>query len=387
MPKIFLKICCLLLFQAFVTSGALARVPDNVYKKKNAVVTVYVDDANKKHIASGSGFIVDQDGVIVTNCRVLAKWVKEIENTLYVEVEGGISFPIEELISSRCENNLALFRIKAKDLPAVKLAKDYNPRRGEKIIVIKNPSEYEAAISEGVVQSVNGKNKSFQISSKVAPADSGSPVFNMKGEVVGAAIVQPKKGKNLSFAASIKDIAKQLARYRKPKKVVESTIRSPEPRNEAAPAGKNADDPQFYFSRGTGFDQSKMYQEAIDAYEQSLKIKPDFADAYINLGIDYYELGKYEKAINAFKQAIRIKPDLLSAYNKLGAAYIICGEYSKAIDTFKKVIEVDPNNISAHFNLGIAYFLKGDVFDAQEECLILKDVDKERADSLFDLIN
>jgi tetratricopeptide (TPR) repeat protein len=370
-----------------MTSSALAKAPDSVYKNKNAVVAVYVDDANKKHIESGSGFIVDQDGVIVTNCRVLAKWVKEIGNTLYVEMEGGISFPIEELISSRCENNLALFRIKANDLPAVRLAKDYNPRRGEKIVVIRNPSEYEASLSEGVVLGVSEKNKSFQISPKVAPADSGSPVFNMKGEVVGAAIVQPKKGKSLAFAASIKDIAKQLAKYKKPKEIVESTIRSPMPRNEAAPLENNVADPQFYFSRGTGFDHSKMYQEAIEAYEQSLKIKPDFADAYINIGIDYYELGRYEKAINAFKQAIGIKPDLLPAYNKLGAAYIICGEYSKAIDTFKKVIEVDPNDVSAHFNLGIAYFLKGDVFDAQEECLILKDVDKERADSLFDLIN
>jgi S1-C subfamily serine protease len=155
MPKIFLKtICFSLLLLAFMISNALAKVPDSVLKKKNAVVTVFVDDRNKRHVESGSGFIVDQDGVIVTNCRVIARWIKEIGSTLHVETDGGVSFPLEELISSKCENNLALFRIKANDLPAVKLAKDYNPRPGEKIAIIKKPLESEAAVSEGIVQGI-----------------------------------------------------------------------------------------------------------------------------------------------------------------------------------------------------------------------------------------
>jgi tetratricopeptide (TPR) repeat protein len=388
MPKNFLKtICWLMFFAAFMASGAFAKVPDSIFKKKNAVVSLRVYDNDKRLIESGSGFIVDRDGVIVTNCSVVAKWIKEVENTLYVEMEGGVSIPIEELISNRCENNLALIRIKAKDLPAVKLSKDCYPRPGEKISVIKNLPESGAAVSKGIVRGINEKNRSFQISQRMVPASSGSPVFNAKGEVIGAVIVRLWKGKKLNFAVNIKNITGQLAKYIKSRKAVVSGVGMPEPPEEAVPVEKSPDDPLFYFSRGTGFDQSKMYREAIDAYEQSLKIDPDFADAYINLGVDYYELGKYEKAIDAFKQAIRIKPDLLPAYNKLGAAYIICGEYSKAVDTFKKILEIDPNNVPAHFNLGIAYFLKGDVFDAQEECLTLKNVDKKRSDNLFDLIN
>jgi tetratricopeptide (TPR) repeat protein len=388
MQKIFLKaICCLLIFAAFTASDAFAKVPDGILKAKDAVVAVRVYDKDKKPIESGSGFVVGRDGVIVTNCHVVARWVRELENTLYVEMEGGVSFPIEDLLSDRCENNLALFRIKAKDLPVVKLAKDYNLRPGEEISVIRNRSESRTVVSEGVVRGIIERNRSFQISQRTALVDSGSPVFNAKGEVVGAVIARPRRGKNVSFAVTLNNISRKLVKYIKPKKAVVNVISTPEPTKKVAPVERSPDDPIFYFSRGAGFDQSRMYQEAIHAYEQSVKIKPDFVDAYISLGIDYYELGKYEKAIKAFKQAIQIKPDLLSVYNKLGAAYIICGDYARAVDTFKKVVEIDPDNVPAHFNLGLAYYLKGDVFDAQEECLTLRSVDKKRADSLFDLIN
>jgi Flp pilus assembly protein TadD len=62
------------------------------------------------------------------------------------------------------------------------------------------------------------------------------------------------------------------------------------------------------------------------------------------------------------------------------------GEYSKAIEAFKKAIEIDPVDSAAHFNLGIAYFLSGDSTAASQECTILRDIDKAKADSLTDLI-
>jgi Flp pilus assembly protein TadD len=57
-----------------------------------------------------------------------------------------------------------------------------------------------------------------------------------------------------------------------------------------------------------------------------------------------------------------------------------------AIETFKKAAEIDPNDPTAHFNLGIAYYLTGDKSAAFEEYVTLKDIDKERADILRDII-
>jgi hypothetical protein len=400
-----------------------AEVPDIVLKQKNTVVIIYVNDKNGNHIVSGSGFIVDQNGVIVTNCNVIVKWFEEVDNTLNVKMEGGIHFSIEDLISSKCENNLALFKIEAKGLPAVKLAADYKPGKGENIFVIESLSGLENTISHGSIRSVREKDKFIQISIPFTKEKSGSPVFNIKGEAIGAATFLPKKSKDLNFAVPLNGVIKQLDRYRKlEKKSVKIDTPSPiytpstKPLTETktmkiipprpcptdgrrAPlakggkgdyqikeAEKDSDSANAHFLRGCSYDELNMHKEAIKAYQQSVKIKPAFAEAYVNLGLAYYRLGKYTDAINAYKKAIQIKPNSSSLYNKLGATYIINGKYSIARDTFKKAIDIDPNDAVAHYNLGVAYFLNGETNAAFREYILLKDLDKERAKSLVDLI-
>jgi len=387
-----------MLLLILVVSRVDAKVPDIVLKQKNTVVTIYVDDKNGKRIASGSGFIVDQNGVIVTNCNIIVKWFEEVGNTLNAEIEGGVHFPIEDLISSKCENNLALFKIEATGLPAVKLAAYYKLMQGESIFVIGNQSGFETTISDGSIRSIRGKDKLIQISIPVTPERSGSPVFNIKGEAIGAVTFLPKKGKDLNFAVPLKGIAKQLDRYRKLKKQsvkidTPSSIYTPSTKpltetkhyNAKKEAEKDSDSANAHFLRGCSYDELKMYKEAIKAYQQSVKIKPDFAEAYVNLGATYYKLGRYANAIDAYKRAVQIKPSS-SVYNKLGAIYIIKGKYSIARDTFKKATDIDPNDAVAHYNLGVAYFLNGETNATFREYIILKDLDKERAKSLVDLI-
>ncbi|MEW6002582.1 MAG: tetratricopeptide repeat protein [Nitrospirota bacterium] len=146
---------------------------------------------------------------------------------------------------------------------------------------------------------------------------------------------------------------------------------------------KNLDDNPL---RRCSYDELNLYREAIEAYRQSTGVKPDFAEAYVNLGVAYCTIGKYPDAIDAYKQAIQIKSDYAPAYNKIGAAYIISGEYSLAIDSFKKAIDLEPDNASAHFNIAIAYLFKGETIAAFDEYIRLKELDKELAKTLLDLI-
>lgn len=387
---------CIVLLLILIVPSVDANISDILLEQKKAVVTVYVNDENGKHIASGGGFIIDPNGVIVTNCQVIEKWFEKVENTLGAQMEGGIYLPIEDLISSKCKNNLAMFNVEAKRLPAVKLTAVYMPKQGESIVAMVGPLG-KTVISEGIIKSVRRRDKLIQTSIPVAPEMSGNPVFNLKGEAIGAAIFLPKKAKNLNFAVPLKDIAKQLDKYRKlakidvppsvpalsPKPLAESNTEHFKPKKKA---GGRTDDANVYFLRGCAYHELNMYKEAIKLYKQSLKIKPDFVEAYINLGVAYYKLGKYIDAIDAYKQAIRIKPNSLLIYNKLGAAYIINGEYSMARETLKKATDIAPGNAIAHFNLGIAYFLAGETDAAFKEYTILKDLDKERADILFELI-
>ena len=59
--------------------------------------------------------------------------------------------------------------------------------------------------------------------------------------------------------------------------------------------------------------QGKL-EEAIEAYNKALAIKPDYAEAYYNMGIALQDQGKLEEAIEAYNKALAIKPDYAEAY-------------------------------------------------------------------------
>ena len=358
-----------------LTARVDARVPDTIIQQKSAVVTVHVDDRNGKHVFSGSGFILDKDGIIVTNCRVVAKWFAKAENRIRIETEEGTQYPFADLLSPRCENDLVLIKTEAEGLPAVRLNADYSPKQGEKIVIVRNAGA-GAAISEGTVRNILKKGKLIQTSIPVTQQSSGSPLFNMKGEVIGAAVFM----KQNNTAVLLKDLMLRLEKYKKRK-----ALPAPVPKSTKLPVHEKTDT-NDYFTLACSYENSNRYHEAIEAYKQSLQMDPDRMEAYLNLGVVYYKVGKYSDAIEILKQALSVNPYVLPAYNKLGTAYIIRGAYSMAIDTFRKAAEIDPNDPTAHFNLGIAYFLSGDKSAAFEEYVTLKDIDKERADILRDII-
>jgi tetratricopeptide (TPR) repeat protein len=61
-------------------------------------------------------------------------------------------------------------------------------------------------------------------------------------------------------------------------------------------------------------------------------------------------------------------------------------DYEKAIEAFKQTIRIQPDYIYAHYNLGMVYLVQGDRNSALDEYKILKDLDQDIADQLFDLI-
>ncbi|CAG9334100.1 unnamed protein product [Blepharisma stoltei] len=83
--------------------------------------------------------------------------------------------------------------------------------------------------------------------------------------------------------------------------------------------------------------------EAIECYRKAIKICPDWADIYNNLGNALDELGKYPMAIESFNKAIELEPENPSFYNNRGLALKGQGKYLKAIKWFDKAIQVKPD--------------------------------------------
>jgi len=147
-----------------------------------------------------------------------------------------------------------------------------------------------------------------------------------------------------------------------------------------------SDDANAHFNLGIKYYNSKDYQKAIESYKEAIRIEPDYADAYSLLGLAYTDLGDYQKAIESYKELVRIKPDYAEAHRSLGIAYGGIKDFQKAIESHKEAIRIKPDYADAHYRLGLAYVIIGDRGSALDEYNILKGLDKELANKLFNLI-
>lgn len=94
-------------------------------------------------------------------------------------------------------------------------------------------------------------------------------------------------------------------------------------------------------------DSEKAFEKAVEAYEKRIKASPEDHAAHFNLGRTYVKLLKDEEAEKAFKQAVKLKPDDTEYQTELGAILIRLAQYHEAIGPLKKAIELDPSNARA----------------------------------------
>ena len=139
--------------------------------------------------------------------------------------------------------------------------------------------------------------------------------------------------------------------------------------------------------------QVATYAGEIEDTKEEVRDNPDDADAHYYLGNAYFKSGKYQKALESFKQAIRIDPDHALAYARSYHCYRMLKRWrmatdalEKAIEAFKRVIRKNPDDARMHYLLGLQYVDSGNRGSALEQYQILKKLDTERANKLFDYI-
>jgi tetratricopeptide (TPR) repeat protein len=374
-------------------SFSYANIAEIILKQRKSVVTVYINDKDGNQIGSGTGFIIDSNGNIATNYHVISMWLKDNNNSLLVRMQNGAFFPLRELVNYDEENDIAIFKVDGKELPRVKLAKKYESKLGESIVVIGSPLGLETTVSNGIVSSIRGKSGIIQITAPVSPGSSGSPVFNSKGEVIGVATFLIEGGQNLNFAIPVKHIENLLTGTKKPKK---KSIANAEPLPAVKPApssqvftvvdwinkalslwdGENFSEPEkaieylnmaiilkpdyaeAYDYRGTAYANFGQYQRAIQDYNLAIRLKPDYVEAYFDRGTTYGKnLGQYQRAIEDFNEAIRLRPDNAEFYNHRGLLYHILGQYQRAIEDYNKAIRLNPNDAESYTTRGVIYHI------------------------------
>ncbi|HTF20625.1 MAG TPA: trypsin-like peptidase domain-containing protein [Chryseolinea sp.] len=188
-----------------------------VDKTKNAVVKIDVFktiQGKLRPAGSGSGFIFSSDGMIFTNCHVV-EGAEKIMVSLLNENEIEAS-----LIGKDPDTDLAILKIYTEGYSVAKLGDAAQLQIGQFVIAIGNPYGYQHTVTTGVIsalgrtlQTQSGRLVDNVIQSDAAlnPGNSGGPMINTEGEVVGVntAVIQGAQG--LSFSVDI-NTAKEIAR-------------------------------------------------------------------------------------------------------------------------------------------------------------------------------
>lgn len=186
---------------------------------KNAVVKIDVFKRQKGKLGpagSGSGFIFSSDGLIFTNSHVV-KDAEKIMVSLLNEIEIEAT-----LIGQDPDTDLAILKIYAHGYSVARLGDSSQLQMGQLVIAIGNPYGYQHTVTTGVVSALGRTLRSqtgmlvdnvIQSDAALNPGNSGGPMIDTTGEVVGVntAVIQGAQG--LSFSVDIntaKEIASQL---------------------------------------------------------------------------------------------------------------------------------------------------------------------------------
>jgi len=317
-------------------------LPELVRRIKPSVVSIVTYDAKGERLSRGSGFFTARDRV-VTNRHVL-------EGAFSAEIHtvNDLTFNVKGVLAVDGEGDIALLQIDippnvASPLTVVRTS----PQEGESIVVIGNPLGLEGSISNGIVSAVRdipSFGRIIQITAPISPGSSGSPVVNMRGEVVGVATLQLADGQSLNFAVpSDRVVQLQAGATRTLGELVLATKKS-----------QRASAERFYM-QGLGFLSRDDCEKALPYFKKATDADPDYADAWAQTGYCSGILGRHAEALKASRQAIRLKPDSPESYLNLGSSLANLGQFKESVDAYRQALRLDPNNADTLFVLGISY--------------------------------
>jgi len=199
-----------------------------VEKVKTAVVKIEIykpaKDGKEKPAGSGSGFLFSSDGYLFTNSHVIHQATR-----IMVKLYDG-NTRLATLVGEDQDTDLAILKISDADFTATRLGNGDQLQIGQMVIAIGNPLGFQHTVTVGVVSALGrtlegqtGRMMDSMIQTDAAlnPGNSGGPLINADGEVIGVNTATIMGAQGLCFAINIdtaKDVAAELIRYGKVKR-------------------------------------------------------------------------------------------------------------------------------------------------------------------------
>lgn len=188
--------------------------PDGSIAALAAAVTpavVSIDASNSLGSATGTGFIIDSNGYIVTNNHVIADAV--YDSTITVTLADGQEFKAT-VVGNTYEYDIAVLKIKATGLPVVELGNSDGVVVGDTVIAIGSPLGLQSTVTSGIISALDrpvttGDNNelsfidALQTDAAINPGNSGGPLIDAKGRVIGVNSAIATNTSNQDEAGSI----------------------------------------------------------------------------------------------------------------------------------------------------------------------------------------
>lgn len=171
--------------------------------KKVAPAVVLIKGTTNTGDVLGSGFIISTDGKIATNLHV----VEGLRNG-GVQLASGEKFDSFSVLAFDARKDIAIIKIPGFDLPSVPLGNSNTIQVGEPVLAVGSPLGLQGSVTTGVISSVRddpagGGFKVLQTDATANPGNSGGPLVNRRGEVIGIITFKIGGSENLNFAMPV----------------------------------------------------------------------------------------------------------------------------------------------------------------------------------------
>jgi tetratricopeptide (TPR) repeat protein len=369
-----------------------------------AVLALHAGALGADRAITGSGIVIGTGGEVLTNAHVVDRCDAITIQFASKKSETAV------MVARDQKNDLALVRV-ANPPPAVAAFRDGTPvRAGDTVVALGYPLptllSSSAALTVGYVSALSGFEddaRYMQISTPVQPGNSGGPLLDASGHLVG--IVTSKLNaenvarfigdipQNVNFAvkaevvrtfldgkgipyrtqrsdqqlspADVGDIARPFTVYvecrRGVARVAVDRADRPGRRQPNAGGGKvpGAIAQQLRSCEGgDGASPDDQIAGCTAVIRSGIPTDKELAALFNYRGVAYKAKGDLDRAIADYTEAIRRDPDFAAAYNSRGIAYKAKGDVDKAIADYDQAIRLNPGSAPAFNNRGYAYFAK-----------------------------
>jgi trypsin-like peptidase/tetratricopeptide repeat protein len=349
-----------LAISAWLLFGASALAAEKIPIDRLMASTVCVVGEVPGGSFESSGFVVGAGDTVMTTAHAIGT-----ASNLRVKLRDGRVFraQLERLGNENAD--VALLGLGELKLPPVQFGTLQDVHTGDTVLTIGCPLGFEFSVTSGVVSSIRASDLGYpliQTDVPVNPGSSGGPLFDSHGRVVGI-IKSTAAGRDRIHFALPADLGsalvEQVAHEREAYDAFNRAVLESLPENKLALYRQAVHlDPglfEAHYNLALTLEKLGELAEAEVEYRQTLRRRPGYSPAALNLGALLYGAKRYREAIEVYRAAIAHDSRSEALQNNLAEAYRAAGDRDSARREFEALLRQNPNYAPAHYGLALLY--------------------------------